>query len=334
MVSSNLRLLLAAAVVWMAPHFTGSVAAHPLAPALLEMVERTPGLAKVRWKTPLAAVPGAAMRPLLPAHCSDVGSQEERADGTALVRDWEIACSGPLSGSSVAVAGIGASRADVVLRVALADNRTFNTVLSAAQPAFIIPVRDQPFAISWSYFALGFEHILIGLDHLLFILALMLLVGSWRQLVATVTAFTVGHSVTLSLAALGFVRVPQDPVEVLIALSILIMAVELTRGRDAAPTLMRRFPWAVAFSFGLLHGLGFAGALAEVGLPAADIPLALLSFNLGIEVGQLAFCAVALMLYRELRHLQLPSPVRAPRLVAYTIGSLAAFWLFERATAI
>jgi hydrogenase/urease accessory protein HupE len=332
MASRILGLLLAAAIGWV--HIAGSAAAHPLAPALLEIVEQAPGRADVRWKTPSAAVPGAALRPLLPAQCTAVGAPEERADGTALVRHWEVACSAPLSGSSMAVEGIGASRADVVLRIALADGRTFNTVLSPGQPAFVVPMRDPPLAISWRYLALGFEHILIGLDHLLFVLALMLLVGNWRQLVATVTAFTVGHSVTLSLAVLGFVRVPQDPVEVLIALSILIMAVELTRDRHAAPTLMRRFPWAVAFSFGLLHGLGFAGALAEVGLPASDIPLALLSFNLGIEAGQLAFCTGVLGVYAAVRRLQLPPLAREPRMAAYAIGSLAAFWFLERAAAI
>lgn len=334
MIKRLLLLLIAALIAWSATPFTEPARAHPLAPALLEIVEQAPGLADVQWKTPLNAMPGAAMRPLLPLECAAVDRPRERAESTALVQQWEIACRAPLAGSTVEVQGIGASRADVVLRVALADGRTFNTVLSAGEPTFEVPLRDAPLAISWSYLALGFEHILTGPDHLLFVLALMLLVGSWPQLVATVTAFTVGHSVTLSLAVLGFVRVSPNPVEALIALSILVMAVELTRDRNAAPTLLRRFPWAVSFSFGLLHGLGFAGALAEIGLPTGDIPLALLSFNIGIEMGQLAFCAAALAAIAAGRRLGAapgwPPIWRRPTLAAYAIGSLAAFWLIER----
>jgi hypothetical protein len=185
---------------------------------------------------------------------------------------------------------------------------------------------------------LGIEHILLGIDHLLFVLALLLLVRGIGRLIATITAFTVAHSITLAAATLGFVNVPSAPIEATIALSILFVATELARvATKGAPALVRssstlttQFPWAVAFTFGLLHGFGFAGALSEVGLPAHAIPLALLFFNVGVELGQLAFIAVVLVGAWALRRTALDPPAWAPRLAAYVIGSVAAFWVFER----
>jgi hydrogenase/urease accessory protein HupE len=238
-----------------------------------------------------------------------------------------------LAGSVVAVHGIAASRASVILRVALDDGRVFSSVLTADRASFQVPERERPSQVLRSYLALGVEHILTGVDHLLFVLALMLLVASRRRLVLTVTAFTVGHSVTLSLAVLGVVAVPTGPVEALIALSILVVAVELARDPDGPPSLMQRLPWTVTFAFGLLHGLGFAGSLAEIGLPAGEIPLALLSFNLGIEAGQLVFCAVCLGPLAALRSMRIATVPAWTKLAAYPIGTLAAFWFIERAAA-
>ena len=179
-----------------------------------------------------------------------------------------------------------------------------------------------------TYGALGVEHILLGIDHLLFVLALLLIVSGWRKLVATITAFTVAHSITLALATLGFVNVPQAPVEAVIALSILFVAVEIVHWRQGREGLTRRRPWVVAFLFGLLHGLGFAGALTEIGLPEHAIPLALLFFNIGVEIGQLLFIAVILAAIPGLRRLSLPE--WAWRIPVYSIGGLAAFWTIER----
>jgi hydrogenase/urease accessory protein HupE len=321
------------AAPFVAAPFVTTVTAHPLAPSLLEIVEDAPGHAEVRWKTPAKKVPGAKMRPLLPPHCALSGTPVEEAVGTAIVQTWEVTCSAPLTDSTVAVDGIAASKADVILRVALADGRVFNTVLTPDRAAYVVPARERPSEVMGSYMSLGVEHILTGVDHLLFVLGLMLLVSTRRQLIWTVTAFTAGHSVTLSLAALGFVEVPAAPVEALIAFSILVVAVELARGSEASPTMMRRFPWAIAFVFGLLHGFGFAGALSEIGLPEGEIPLALFSFNLGIEAGQLVFCAVGLALYAIARRLRLVRPVQVRWVAAYLIGTLAAFWFFERAAA-
>ena len=314
--------------------FSATAQAHPLAPSLLEIVERTPGRADVKWKTPAVVVPGSELRPVLPVHCRSV--QDARADviETAVVRRWEIACEAPLEGSSIEVSGIASSRADVILRVALADGRLFSSVLTEGRATFVVPARQGAAAVGWRYAVLGFDHIATGYDHLLFVLGLLLLVRNRRQLVATVTAFTVGHSVTLSLAVLGLVAVPSRPVEALIALSILFLAVELARGSDAGPTLMRRYPWALTAAFGLLHGLGFAGALREIGLPAGEIPLALFSFNLGIELGQLAFCGLVLAAHAAATRLRLASPGRRGMMpAAYAIGSLAGLWFIERLAA-
>jgi hydrogenase/urease accessory protein HupE len=184
------------------------------------------------------------------------------------------------------------------------------------------------------YFALGVEHILLGIDHLLFVLGLLLIVrGPW-PLIKTITAFTVAHSLTLALAAFGVVTLPPTTIEAAIALSILFLAVEILHGRQGRIGLTHRFPWLVAFAFGLLHGLGFAGALAEVGLPAAEIPIALLFFNLGVEAGQLLFVAAILSLRRATRRLQIGWPVWAEPLPAYAIGTIASFWFMERLVAI
>jgi hypothetical protein len=189
-------------------------------------------------------------------------------------------------------------------------------------------------AAAQRYLALGVKHILLGIDHLLFVLGLLLIVrGPW-QLLATITAFTLAHSLTLALATFGLVTLPPRTVEAAIALSILFLAVEILHARQGRLGLTHRFPWLVAFAFGLLHGLGFAGALAEIGLPAAEVPAALLFFNLGVEVGQLMFVAAVLSLRFAVRTLQLGWPRWAEPLPAYAIGTIASFWLFERLAAL
>ena len=310
-----------------------TAAAHPMAPSLLEIVESAPGHAAVVWKTPVTRVPGSRMRPVLPPQCTPTSEPETKIEETASIQTFEIRCDAPLTGSVVEVADIGSSMANVILRVALADGRVSNTVLTADQPTFVVPERNHPLDVVRSYLPLGVKHILTGFDHLLFVLGLMMLVTNRRQLLMTVTAFTAGHSVTLSLATLGYVSLPSRPIEALIALSIVVVAVELARAPDAPLTMIERRPWTIAFLFGLLHGFGFAGALAEIGLPADEIPLALLSFNLGIEAGQLIFIAAVLGVYAAVRYLPLVRLPYGRTMAAYFIGSLAALWFIERAAA-
>jgi len=232
---------------------------------------------------------------------------------------------------------------DVLLRIDYLDGTSTNQRLTPSAPRVVIPERPSSLDVIRTYTALGIEHILLGVDHLLFVLALLLLVRGVGRLVATVTAFTVAHSVTLGAATLGFVHVPPAPVEATIALSILFLASELARrqlraGADAsesdAADLTARFPWIVAFSFGLLHGFGFAGALSEVGLPTQAIPLALLFFNVGVEIGQLTFIAAVFAIGWAIRTAAIAAPAWWPRAAAYGIGSVAAFWVVERTLAI
>ena len=234
----------------------------------------------------------------------------------------------------IGVQGLAEAGGNALLRIVLRDGRRIQAVLHGGEPVFEVPARPSALQVFADYLRLGVLHIATGTDHLVFVFGLLLLAAGPRPLVATVTAFTAGHSVTLSLAALGVVRFPSAPIEVLIALTILALAVELARGPDAPPSALRRRPWAVAFGFGLLHGFGFAGALAEIGLPEQEIPLALFSFNVGIEAGQLAFVALVLALralFAPLSRLAPPWLARAP---ITAMGALAAYWCLDRGAAL
>lgn len=307
--------------------------AHRLAPSLLEVRETAPGRIAVFWKTPLQRPAGTSVEPVLPAGCA-VESAEPGVAGTAATLRFTADCDSSLVGDRIAVRGLAESRTEALLRLTLLDGRTYQAVLRGGSEEFVVPERQRASDVFWQYLRLGFFHILDGLDHLLFVLGLVLLVPQPRMLIWTVTSFTVGHSVTLSLAALGFVGLPAAPVELAIAATILVLAVELAHGERATPSLLRRFPWAVAAGFGLLHGLGFAGALAEVGLPQEEIPLALLAFNVGIEAGQLLFVAAVLAAKPFFRVLARGGPAWLARIPAYAIGSLAAYWCFERVAAL
>jgi hydrogenase/urease accessory protein HupE len=322
--------LLLAAALGLGLGAPGPAEAHQFAPALLELAEVSADHIEVSWKQPIVRVQGSQLRPVLPIECAGVGDPEVRREGTGTRATWQIRCPGGLAGKSVGVEGIASSQADVLLRITLRDGRTLRQVLTAKAPSFEIRAGGGRMGVFRDYARLGVEHILTGWDHLLFVLGLVLLVGWGSRLLWTVTAFTLGHSVTLALASLGLVRVPQAPIEAVIALSIYVLAVELTRRRDGARTFTQRAPWLVASGFGLLHGLGFAGALSEVGLPPAEIPLSLFSFNVGIELGQLAFIAGVLLLTGALRKLPVAWPKAATAAPAYGIGILAAFWFFER----
>jgi len=305
--------------------------AHPLAPSLLEVHEGADGTLAVRWKTPSSRVPGSELRPELPTECHVVAERRPEATPLETVTESDLACEhGGLVGRRIGVRGIASSRADVLVRIELADGRRILRVLRPGDESFVVPARQTTAAILRSYGRLGIAHIATGFDHLCFVLGLVLLVGAGRRLFGTVTAFTVGHSVTLSLATLGVVAFPVRPIEVLIAFSIYVLAVELAR--DSPGPLGRR-PWLMACGFGLLHGFGFAGALAEVGLPAGDIPVALLAFNLGIEVGQVGFVVLALAAARLGRPLSRRTS-RLQLVPAYAIGSLAAFWMLGRFLAV
>jgi hypothetical protein len=308
--------------------------AHALSPALLLLHEQPGGRVDVTWKLPVLRMVGADLQATLPPDCPPAGAPTVEDDNESVTTRWTIDCgAGGLVGKEVGVDGLGPAKTDALLRLELADGRALDTVLRAHEPSLVVPGREAHAVLATRYVTLGIEHILTGWDHLLFVFGLLLLAaGRTRALVATVTAFTLGHSVTLTLAVLDLARVPPAPVEVLIAFSIFVLAVELARpaGPDA-PTAMRRRPWLMAAAFGLLHGLAFAGTLRAAGLPAQAIPTALLAFNVGIEIGQLAFVLTILAATRALRPLVHRVPLWSRALPVYAMGSLAACWMIQRA---
>ena len=311
-----------------------TVAAHPLDPALLEIRESPTGTLDVLWRFPASQAAGAPLQAILPDRCTQLSAPVASRAGARIELSWQARCGdGGLVGQTIGVNGLRERGTDAVLRVHLADGRLVQAVLRGNASVFTVPESAGRLDILRDYLRLGFEHILGGPDHLLFVFGLVLLVSGYHRLFWTITAFTAGHSVTLALAVLGVVTVPSHPVEILIALTILILAVELTRAERGHETWIQRLPWAMAFTFGLLHGLGFAGALTEIGLPANEVPLALATFNIGIEIGQLLCVAVILMLAAVLRRVSGPLPPAVRQLPGYAIGSLAVFWILERTTA-
>jgi len=323
--------MLACAVVCWLGCLAPPATAHPLAPALLDLRETGAGRIDVLWKTSTLVVPGARTRAVLPVHCAPTGSPETAIVDGAIVARWTVDCGAAgLVGAPLGIEGLGAAETQALVRLALGDGRVVQKVLRATDASFVVPERVSPLDVVRDYARLGIEHILTGPDHLLFVLGLVLLVPAWRTLVKTITAFTVGHSVTLALVAMHVVHVPSRPAELAIALTVLALAVELGRPAETS-SVMRRWPWVMAAVFGLLHGLGFAGALREIGLPDGDIPLALFAFNLGIELGQLVFVAAVLALGRGLRGLVRLLPRWVAHIPIYAMGSCAAFWCFQRA---
>jgi hydrogenase/urease accessory protein HupE len=243
----------------------------------------------------------------------------------------------PITGETILIDGLTGVQIDVLLRITLANGDSHSVILRPKSPSFVIPERASKGAVSWSYLKMGVEHILGGIDHLLFVLALVVIVPNRWMLFKTITAFTVAHSITLVLASLGVVNVPSGPTEAVIALSIVFLAVEIVHSRQGKFSFAERYPWVVAMTFGLFHGLGFAGALSEVGLPQHEIPLALLMFNVGVELGQIAFVLAILIVIGLFRLAsdRLPSLALLNRWqwVPYVIGCVAAYWTIERTMA-
>jgi hydrogenase/urease accessory protein HupE len=319
--------------------FAPCAEAHEVRPAFLEIREVALDTFDVTWKVPARDEYRGRLQLRLPKECRG-DPPHGRFAGGALVEHWQAWCPGGLVGREIAVEGSSATRTDVLVRIEHADGTTQTTRLAPGQVSFEVAAAPSGFEVSKTYFVLGVEHILLGVDHLLFVLGLLFLVGNWKQLVGTVTAFTVAHSITLAGATLGWVNAPQAPIEATIALSVMFVAAEILRRAQGRTGLAARAPWLVAFVFGLLHGFGFSGALREVGLPQQDIPLALLFFNVGVEAGQLLFiAAVVLLLSVATRLLRQPghaehgpwhseARVRVP--MAWVIGSVAAFWTVQR----
>lgn len=307
--------------------------AHEVRPAYLELREVQAGEFTVLWKTPMLGDMRLSLTPEFSGHTEILTPIATRESGGAAVQTWRLKTNEPLRGQSLRILGLDTTMTDALARIEFADGTTWLHRLTPQAPAAVIPAEQSGWSVAGEYLKLGVEHILLGIDHLLFVLALLLITrGTWR-LVKTVTAFTVAHSITLALAALGFVHVPQAPVEAVIALSIVFVATEILRARAGHEGIATRAPWIVAFTFGLLHGFGFAGALAEIGLPEGHIPLALLFFNVGVEFGQLLFIAAVLSAMAAFRRIRLRFPRWTELVPPYAIGSVAMFWVIQRIAA-
>jgi len=317
------------------------VSAHEVRPAYLELRQTGTDTYDVLWKVPAR---GDNMRLGIyvefPSGATNVTTPRTLFANNASTERWSIRRTGGLTGDAIHIAGLAATMTDVLVRIENLNGTTQVTRVIPSSPSFVIAAAPSALEVTRTYLVLGVEHILFGVDHLLFVLALLILVKGWRKLVGTITAFTVAHSITLAAATLGFVHVPSKPVEATIALSIVFVACEIVHRRQGRSGLTEMWPWVIAFSFGLLHGLGFAGALREVGLPQNAIPLALLFFNVGVELGQLLFIgavmaviAVAVRASRKFNRWNI-APQSAfswcENLSAYAIGAVAAFWLIER----
>ncbi|HTN99005.1 MAG TPA: HupE/UreJ family protein, partial [Nordella sp.] len=276
--------------------------------------------------------------PRLPPSAVEVAPRAGVFLSDAYVERWTVRAPTGFTGETIAIDGLAESRTDVLVRIERLSGETSTARLTPASPSFEVPTASGWREVASAYLWLGVEHILLGVDHLIFVLALIMLVRGWRRIGLTVTAFTLAHSITLGAATLGYIHVPGPPVEALIALSIALVAVEIVNSARGRMSFSSRFPWLIAFAFGLLHGLGFAGALSEVGLPAHAIPVALLFFNVGVEIGQLLFVATVLALFAALHRIAIGYMRSEPRRLqawlrqagAYGIGGIASFWLIER----
>jgi hydrogenase/urease accessory protein HupE len=322
---------LATTVVLAATFFLPAAHAHESRPAYLEIKETAPGQFSVLWRTPVLAGMRLPLVLKMPDGVRNVKEPvtQELAD-SLLERRWIDAGPDGLAGKRVELAGLQFTITDALVRVELLDGRTFQTIARPSQPWVEIAASQSGWQVMGTYIVEGVRHILFGADHLLFVLGLLLIVKNGWMLVKTITAFTIAHSITLAIATLGYADAPMLPLNVAIALSILFLGPEIVRSWRGETSFTIRHPWVVAFVFGLLHGFGFASALTGAGLPRADLPLALLSFNVGVEAGQLGFVALILAMERSFRVLDIRWPRWVQALPGYTVGALGAFWTVQR----
>ena len=307
------------------------VLADEIRPALLVLTERGADRFELVWKVPMKGDRKLSLTPILPAQLQLATPPSGRPVGGAWVEYSSYRGNGqPLTGSTITVDGLLGLSTEVLVRVSLADGAEHSAVLRASMSSFTIPAEPSRLEVAGSYWRMGTVHILEGFDHLLFLATLLLIVSGLWPLVKTVTAFTIAHSITLVLATLGLMNIPPAPTEAVISLSILLLAVEALRKGQGELTLAERFPWLIAFTFGLVHGLGFAGALAEIGVPQNEVPLALLMFNVGVETGQVLFVVAVSLLLTLLQKLNAGSGVLIARTAPYAIGGVAAFWTLQR----
>ena len=311
--------------------FLGQAAAHELQPGSLEVRQLTSERFEVIWRAPIYYGKPHPATLQLPEHWQTVGEPSVRQfSDSALHRRVVSVPDGAIEGGVIRFIGLEGTITDVFVRFAWLNGAESTAIARPSQPYVGVEGQRSAWQVAGDYTALGVDHILSGYDHLTFVLALLLIVSGTRRLLVTVTSFTLAHSITLAAATLGVMWVPGPPIEATISLSILFLASELIKVNRGQDSLTARYPWIVAFTFGLLHGFGFAGALNDIGLPQNEIALALLMFNVGVELGQLLFIAAILVLLMALRKVRREWPAWAYQVPAYGIGGIAAFWFINR----
>ena len=307
-----------------------SARADELRPGYIEFTQQSASKWLLVWKSPLNGGFTPSTRPRLPDGCLIDGPRSRVVSGGAAVTRSAVLCQTSVPGHFIGLDNFDAAQSDVLVRVAPLGRPVQALRLTPAEPMALIAEKPDRWQVAQTYFVTGIDHIIFGYDHLLFVVSLVLLLSGFWTILKAVTAFTVAHSLTLIGTTLGLVGLPQRPVESVIALSILFLAVEILKRKPGEQRLSERIPWVVAFGFGLLHGFGFAGALQEIGLPESEMPTALLSFNLGVEAGQLVVVGltsgVLILIRRHFPRRQ----VAAVKLATYAIGITASFWFMER----
>lgn len=307
------------------------VEAHEIRPALLTMTEIEPGYFDVMWKVPVFEGEVLDITPIFSKEFQMIGIPSNNILPGAVIQYYSVQYEGDvMAGEEILIDGLSSLQIDVLVQLVLIDGSRYSAILKPSEPVYVVPKIGSKSEVAYSYWVMGIIHILSGFDHLLFVLALLLIVRNKWKLFKTITAFTLAHSVTLGLAALGIVDVPPGPTEAVIALSIVFLAGEIINSHKGKFSITEQFPWVVAMIFGLFHGLGFAGALTAIGLPQNEIPIALLMFNLGVETGQILFLVGVLIVAALIKRLHIKWPVNAWKWMPYAIGSLAAFWTIER----
>lgn len=311
--------------------FTVTVDAHRLQPAYLEINEQSTGKFSILWKRPFVGGKPMNIYPLLPSNFRNLTEPVVQLLPTGAVERWMTASDEDgLAGQEIIIDGLSSTQTDVLVRIYYKEGDEETHLLRPASPSAAVggvPSRTERII---AYVQLGIQHILMGIDHLLFVLGLLLIVQSRWVLIKTITSFTLAHSITLCVATLGYASVPLPPLNVVIALSILFLGPEIVRSWRGETSLTIQRPWMVAFAFGLLHGFGFATGLSNMGLREAEIPLALLLFNIGVEIGQIAFVMLVILLERSFRVLEIHWPRLARLVPGYTVGSLGAYWTIQR----
>ncbi len=328
--STAYRAIVLTPIVLLVCLFTVVAHADESRPGYLQLTLEESDRVSLLFKVPAIGNMRFGLYPALPENCVAQDSPVSYIENNVYTERATFLCEGGITDQVVAIDGLSGTMTDVLARIERPDGTTQVARLTPSSPSFVVTESPDMATVAATYLKFGTAHILSGNDHLLFVLALLILVTGIRTLIWTITAFTVAHSITLAAATLGVVNFPQAPVEAVIALSIVFVASEIIHASNGKPGLTQRRPWVIAFTFGLLHGLGFAGALTEVGLPEQAVPLALLFFNLGVELGQLMFVGAILVLIALGKYL-LKSPPRWIRTTtAYTIGIIASYWTIER----